>query len=537
MFRHLIKTVSFVFLIPKRIERSELVHFVGIVPRLSPPVRPLIRMSAGKAWFHTPRLCRGTGSRLSDSGSRALPWGMIPFILTLLLSSCNTSNTSGERNTVMEGSVTKEKTDNVSAEAENAAEVLESFYTVTDDSGKALAALEAAGVESMDIESRLVFAVLLRSEGRLDESRDQLESIVGEDSSGALAWYNLALVEHAAGDAPARDSALDSAIAADDTLADVYAFRGTLAIADSDWNRAEANLRKALELKPGSTESLIGMAWVMAKTERLDEALVLLDKAVELEPEFVYARVDRSRVNVALRNYNDAEDDLDFAIEKEPAVPWHYLDRARIRLRHFQDYEGALEDLNTVERLDSGNFFALVYLAGLHEEQRRFLQARDYYQRVVDMHPDYVWAFMPLGKVAWMEGEFDEAEKWFQKAAAEDPDEFSLPLMAALSMLRSGNVSEADKLFSETLRMFNRGETAYEVVRFCVERNSDYYAVNALNKESNEILRERLWFYLGAIYEFENNTIGASAVFERLAARTGEMEFDLAWAALYGVES
>ena len=109
--------------------------------------------------------------------------------------------------------------------------------------------------------------------------------------------------------------------------------------------------------------------------------------------------------------------------------------------------------------------------------------------------------------------------------------------MTALSMLRSGNVSEADKLFSETLRMFNRGETAYEVVRFCVERNSDYYAVNALNKESNEILRERLWFYLGAIYEFENNTIGASAVFERLAARTGEMEFDLAWAALYGVES
>jgi|GEM_PF-754521 len=67
--------------IPKRNERSELVHS---------------RMSAGKAWFHTPRLCRGTEqrvrianlrtrSRLSDSGSRALPWGMIPFINILFL--------------------------------------------------------------------------------------------------------------------------------------------------------------------------------------------------------------------------------------------------------------------------------------------------------------------------------------------------------------------------------------------------------------------------------------------------------------------
>jgi len=30
---------------------SELVHSIGIVPRLTPPVRPLSRMSAGKAWF------------------------------------------------------------------------------------------------------------------------------------------------------------------------------------------------------------------------------------------------------------------------------------------------------------------------------------------------------------------------------------------------------------------------------------------------------------------------------------------------------
>jgi hypothetical protein len=56
--------------IPKRSERNTLGHF---------------RASAGKAWFHTPRLARGTGSRLSDSGSRALPWGMIPFILGPIL--------------------------------------------------------------------------------------------------------------------------------------------------------------------------------------------------------------------------------------------------------------------------------------------------------------------------------------------------------------------------------------------------------------------------------------------------------------------
>ena len=267
----------------------------------------------------------------------------------------------------------------------------------------------------------------------------------------------------------------------------------------------------------------------------MEQALPLLNRAVELEPDFVYARVDRSRVNVALRHYNAAEDDLDVAIEKEPDVPWHYLDRARIRLRHFKDYEGALSDLETVEVLDPGNFFALVYLAGLHDEERRFDKAMKYYKQVVALRPDYIWAYMPLGKLSWMAGNYPESKKWFLKAAAEDPDEFSYLLMAALATRRTGDERDASRMLADVLRRFKQGETAYEVVRFCVERSSDYYAINALNKEDDDILRERLWFYLGATYENAGNKTSANAVFTRLAPRHGEMEYDLAWAALNGI--
>ena len=418
---------------------------------------------------------------------------------------------------------------------DNAAEVLNELYARSEDSGDALAALESAGVEEMDDESRLVYAVLLRNEGRFDDSRKQLEQLLGDNPSGAVAWFNLALVEHAAGNEPARDEALDAAIEADDTMADAYALKGNLAIAASDWKRAEANLKRALEIEPESTESLVGLAWVMAKTERLNGALPLLNRAVEADPDFIYARVDRSRINVALNNYNDAEDDLDYVIELEPDVPWHYLDRARIRLRHFKDFDGAREDLETVERLDPDNFFALVYLAGLHDEERRFAVSRSYYNRVVEMRPDYVWAYMPLGKFAWMAGDYKNAATWFAKASAEDPGEFSLTLMTAFSLLRSGNTREANKMFSETLRKFEQGETAYEVVRFCMERSSDFYAINALNKEPNETLRERLWYYMGAMYEIEGNQAGSRAVFDRIAERQGSMEYDLAYASLNGM--
>jgi len=394
---------------------------------------------------------------------------------------------------------------------------------------------EASGIDTLDDESRLIYSILLRNMERYEESRAQLKKLIERNQSNYMAWYNLALLEHAAGNIEMRNLAIEAAIELDDNRAELLTFRGTLAIENSNWEEAAAYLRQALEVNPDYVEALTAMAWVKAKTEHLELALTLLNRAVELDPEYIYARVDRSRINAALKNYSTAVSDLDKAIELEPDVQWHYLDRARIRLRNFLDYEGALADLETVEKLNPDNFFALVYLAGLHDEQRRFSRARAYYLRVVELRPEYFWAYMPLGKLEWMAGEYAESEKWFGRAAEKYPENYKLQLMIAMSKFRLGKTNEADRLLLRILQTLERGKTAYEVVRFCAERNSDYYAINALNRETDEALRESLWYYMGAIYEIENNDSAAIAVFERLKTRTGRMEYDLAWAALEGM--
>lgn len=392
--------------------------------------------------------------------------------------------------------------------------------------------LEFEANDSLDDDSRLIYSILLSNLGRYEESRTQLKTLIEKDKSNFKAWYNLALLENVAGNTQMRDLALEAAIELDDSRAEVWALRGTLAKEDSNWEEAATYLNRALEIDPEYVEALTAMAWVKAKLGQMEEALRLLDRAVELDAEYTYARVDRSRINVALGNYSTAERDLDKAIELEPNVQWHYLDRARIRLRHLMDYDGALTDLERVEELNPVNFFALVYLAGLHDEQRRFSKARDYYLRVVELRPEYFWAYMPLGKLEWIVGEYSESEKWFAKAAEQDTEDYTLRLMLALSKFRLGKVDEANRLFLQILQNLEKGKTAYEVVRFCAERNSDYYAVNSLNRETNEPLRERLWYYMGAIYETENSASAAIAVYKRLEMRTGEMEYDLAWAAL-----
>ena len=91
-------------------------------------------------------------------------------------------------------------------ETENASDFLDS-YSGTADAASALETLEKSGVQDMDEASKLVYAVLLRTENRLDESRTVLEQILADNPDDAGAWFNLALVEHAAGNAQKRDAA------------------------------------------------------------------------------------------------------------------------------------------------------------------------------------------------------------------------------------------------------------------------------------------------------------------------------------------
>lgn len=411
---------------------------------------------------------------------------------------------------------------------------LADVYRGSEDAGEALKLLEQNDIDPQDVETRLVYAALLYSQNRIADARMELESLVKEHPSTAKAWFYLSLVENVNGNAEDRDKALDTAISADPDLVEALIFRGDIASAKTNWAGAEADYKHAMELNAEIVEPLVGLAWVYAKNDNLKDSLSLLDKAVAMAPEYAYALVDRSRVLISLGEYAKAEKDLGKAIELEPDVPWHYLDRARIRLQYFENYEGALFDLGNVERLDKNNFFAVVYLAGLHETERRFVLSESYYKKTLEMRPDYVWAYMPLGKFAWMRGNYIEAAKWFAKTAEEDPD-FSYQLMRALSLLRAGRTKEADVELQETLRQLKQEKTAYEVVRFCIERNNDFFAVNALNKEKNKKLRERLWYYMGLMYELEGNDAGARVVYERIGPLKNAMEFDLAWAAIHGM--
>src|SRR6266542_608133 len=160
------------------------------------------------------------------------------------------------------------------------------------------------------------------------------ENSIKEDALFALPYANLAycytLIGVAGYSTVARNDAeikakeaVMKSLQIDSTLAEAHAALGYIKFrVDWDWNGAEKELKKAVEMKPGYATAHEWYALFLAVRERLDEALKEMHKAYELDPV-------SSSVNTGLARIYDFRNELDKAkiqIEKTIALDSNYAE-------------------------------------------------------------------------------------------------------------------------------------------------------------------------------------------------------------------
>jgi TolB-like protein/Tfp pilus assembly protein PilF len=114
------------------------------------------------------------------------------------------------------------------------------------------------------------------------------------DPNYALAYVGLATAYRSfalTADAPATEvfpkakAAAQKAVELDDNLAEAHAVLGfTIMWYDWDWNAAENQYKRALELDPNSADTHWGYAHLLSNTGRHAEALAEIKRALELDP-------------------------------------------------------------------------------------------------------------------------------------------------------------------------------------------------------------------------------------------------------------
>jgi len=404
------------------------------------------------------------------------------------------------------------------------------FYQGPEDAAEAIRILEEVEDDKMDRDSRFIYYSLLISNNDLDKAAEQLEILMGENPDDREVLQAYITMADYRGEKEKRDTALDHLHSVDPTSSFAYTMKGTFALREKEYSKAIDFFLNSLSNAEGQIdpEACLGLANAYMHREGEEEkSLRYFEMAEELDSENPYIYSDRSRVYRFLKDYGKAEDDMTRAIELFPNE-WNYLDRARIRIGNLNDFTGAKEDLLAVLGFNNDNFFANVYLAGIYDEEGDYDRSLFHYERVVELASDYNFAYPALGKLYYIKGRWADSAEMYRKAVETGLKDMTYPLMGWLALYKDGNEREGQRLLNGNIGKLDRSSSVYEMYRYYLSPSSPYFVQMAIEKEKDELIRDRMKFYMGMIDALKGRTDTARAILGEISERKGAPEFELA---------
>ena len=212
----------------------------------------------------------------------------------------------------------------------------------------------------------------LDSLDRTDEAKKRLERLISEHPKDTEAIMALGNIQRGrkdfAGCADIYSKAIGNLATPEKANWVMFYFRGICFERSKQWPKAEADLKKALELFPDQPLVLnyLGYSWV-DQGANLDEGMKMIRRAVEQRPDDGYIVDSLGWANFRIGNYDESVKELDRAVELKPDDPTindHLGDaywrvgrvlEARFQWSHAKDLKPEPEDLPKIEeKLKSG---------------------------------------------------------------------------------------------------------------------------------------------------------------------------------------
>jgi serine/threonine protein kinase/Tfp pilus assembly protein PilF len=132
-----------------------------------------------------------------------------------------------------------------------------------------------------------------RNSEALQKAKEYFNQAIQKDPGYAMAWAGLASVYYVepdyapisnVEDMPKARTAAEKALAIDDTLAVPHAVLGGILSTSFEWDEAERELRRALELNPNDPNPRNWYAFLLCQEGRSSEAMVQAKQALAIEP-------------------------------------------------------------------------------------------------------------------------------------------------------------------------------------------------------------------------------------------------------------
>src|ERR1700730_1902175 len=215
---------------------------------------------------------------------------------------------------------------------------------------------------------------------------------------------------------------------------------GTLLLAQRQLPAARQAFQKAVEISPNALPAI----------ERLvDIDLAEQQYAPAMDPKLAQAWALRGKIYLVQRDYTHAEADLSKAIELDPKLEPAYLLLTQLYVATNKQ-DQAIANLNAfVEK--NKDVAALMQLGLLQESLKHFDAARDAYEQVLSVTPNFVAALNNLAMI--YSGHLGQPEKAYdlaKKAVEIAPNEPHLADTLGWISFKKGNYSDAVRLLQDS---------------------------------------------------------------------------------------
>ncbi len=269
-----------------------------------------------------------------------------------------------------------------------------------------------------------------RTEKGLKDAIQKFESSIKRDPKFALAYTGLAdaysiLASYSLEYVPPKEgfpkakTAAERALSLDDHLAEAHASLGLVKFYyEWDWNGAEAEFKKALELNPGYAQAHQYYADFVKSFGRFDEALEEMKKALTLDPLSYSINTGIGHVLYLSRQYDLAVDQYRKVVESDPSfVPARlWFGRPYLQKGMFKE---AIEQVEEAVKLSHETTVSLATLAQAFAAAGRIADAKKLLDKLLTRGTEQYVPSYWIALVYTSMGNKDEAMKYLERAFLE----------------------------------------------------------------------------------------------------------------------
>ena len=169
-------------------------------------------------------------------------------------------------------------------------------------------------------------------------------------------------------------------------LSNPYMTRARVYILQKDYEKAQADLEKALEITPDSAVIRVGLVRIKMDQKNFKEALKLADEVITLAPKLPDGYVARSLAHSMNKEPELARKDVDQALALDP-LNTNALTQSTFLYIYDQDYLKATGEIGKIAEVEPKAPYAFTLRAAVYQAQSDYKRALEEVKKSIEINP------------------------------------------------------------------------------------------------------------------------------------------------------